>query len=387
MSVSSKSIVILSVVICAVFTVLVVAYVLGAVRQRGLDSDEGFFSPVYSPDGQYVYFIQRNTSGTVVVTKPADLLFSPAELDVSVAKDSFVLKRMHVENGQTEELRRLPPSPTEGGRFQMLGTPFHYAGIRLRFKEDQQLEYKVCLTIHQGSSVKEYMSSGPWNNATAGADNADVWKPAACMIQGYDEWPLFGDWELQEVHRPGFFPVAIVAYNHVTQEVRTLIKNKHYDQLFPKGVPLQQLAKNSRRTGIERDQTVRRVYKELVDKYKAMGMSEVPAALRAGKDMQQLGYFPKTTMLVARRLTPADTRSINKDALFKVPKGEMDSGVFHDIEEAIARPGEEVDKGGEYHIHRDYSNSARLNKFLQAGNTRFYIEYLGQTYELTIKRP
>lgn len=66
----------------------------------------------------------------------------------------------------------------------------------------------------------------------------------------------------------------------------------------------------------------------------------------------------------------------------------MQSGVFHDIEQAIASPGEEVDKDmGGYHIHRDYSNSARLNKFISAGNTRFYVEYLGVTYELTIKPP
>jgi hypothetical protein len=52
------------------------------------------------------------------------------------------------------------------------------------------------------------------------------------------------------------------------------------------------------------------------------------------------------------------------------------------------QPGEEIDKDmGGLHIHRDYSNSARLNKFISAGNIRFYIEYLGVTYELTIKPP
>ena len=140
---------------------------------------------------------------------------------------------------------------------------------------------------------------------------------------------------------------------------------------------------------MERDQTVRRVYKELLDKYKAMGMGDNQAGLRAGKDMQQLGYFPKSTMIVARRLSRAEAaRNVDNDALFKIAKGEMESGVFHDIEQAIARPGEEIDHNmGGYHIHRDYSNSARLNKFLNTRPMRFYVEYLGETYELTIKRP
>lgn len=388
MSGTSKSAVLVVGIICVLFAALVVVFVRGAVGQRGVNSDEGYYSPVYSPDGQYVYFLERRTSGTVVVTKPADLLFSPAELDVLVTQDTFILKRMHVENGEIEEIRRLPPSPTEGRRFQMLGNPFHYAATRLRFTEDHQLEFKVCLTIHQGSSVNEYLSSGVWGGANGAAKINDGWKSSACMIQGYNEWPVFGDWELQEVRRPGFFPVAIVAYNHVTRDVRVLLKNKDYDQLYPNGVPLPKILENSVRLGVERDQTVRRVYKELVDKYKAMGMLDNLARLRAGKDMQRLGYFPKSTVIVARRLRRAEARNLNKDALFRIPEGEMESGIFYDIEQAVARPGEEIDQlFREYHTHRDYSTSARLNKFLKAGKTRFYVEYLGVTYELTIRRP
>ena len=373
----------------AVLALLVVLFVRQAVSQRSVSSDEGYYSPVYSPDGQYVYFIERRASGSVTQTRPADFLFSPAEYDVQVAHDTYILKRMHVQKGETEELRRLPPAPTEGQRFQMLGHFFHYAGVRLRFTEAQQLEFKVCLTIHHGSAVREYMSSAVWVEPSGAAPLDDAWKPSACMIQGYNEWPIFGDWELQEVRRPSFFPPAIVAYNHVTRDVRVLVNNKDYDQLYPKGVPLAKLVENSVRSGVQRDQTVRRVYKELVAKYQAMEPLDNDARLRAGKEMQKLGYFPKSTMIVARRLSRSQAASkVDKNALFKIPKGEMESGVFHDIEKAIAKPGEEVDKNfGEYHTHRDYSNSARLNKFLDTGKTRFYVEYLGETYELTIKRP
>ena len=387
MSHTSKTTVIWGVVICVLLAALVVGvFVRGAMSQRGVKSDEGYFAPVYSPDGQYVYFLERSTSGTVEQTS-APALFSPAKFDVQVAKDRFILKRLHVENGQIEELRRLPPSPIEGRRYEKVGSPFHVPGARLRFTEDHQLEFTVCLTIYQAPIAKEYLSSGIW--ASGAAEITDAWKESACMISGYDEWPLWGDWELQRVPRFGFFPVAIVAYNHVTRDVRVLVKNRDYDRLYPNGVPLRLLVENSNRAGMERAQTVRRVHKELLLKYKAMGMTEVQALLRTGKDMQQLGYYPKTTMIVARRLSRTEAaRNRDKDALFRIPKGEMESGIFHDIEQAIARPGEEIDKSsGDYNIHRDYSTSARLNKFLQAGNTRFYVEYLGETFELTINRP
>jgi hypothetical protein len=118
-----------------------------------------------------------------------------------------------------------------------------------------------------------------------------------------------------------------------------------------------------------------------------MGMGEMQALLRTGKEMQRLGYYPKSTMIVARRLDRTAAGRVDKAALFSIEKAEMESGIFPDIEKAIASPGEEIDKTYDYHTHRDYTTSARLNKFIKAGNTRFYIEHLGETYELTIKRP
>lgn len=66
----------------------------------------------------------------------------------------------------------------------------------------------------------------------------------------------------------------------------------------------------------------------------------------------------------------------------------MASGIFHDIELAIASPGEEIDHDIDgYYIHRDYTTYARLNAFPGTGKTRFYVRYLDQTSELMIKRP
>ena len=389
MTATSKSIVLSGVVIGVLLAAVVVVFVGRAVSQRGGTSFEGYYAPVYSPDGQHVYFVERRISGTVKETKGTDLFFSSPEFDVFVETDTFSLKRLHVQSGQIEDLIRLAPSPIEGRRYEKTGSPFQVSDARLQFTKERQLQFNVCLTDHQPPRVQEYMSSGVWSEAQRVAEISRSWEKSHCEMSGYDEWPLFGDWELREIRGSGMLPAAIIAYNHVTGAGKVLVKNKEYDRLYPDGVPVRQILEYPLRADMERTQTVRRVHEELLQKYKAMGMGEMQALLRVGKDMQRLGYYPKTTMIVARRLTGAEATAskLDKEALFSIAKDEMASGVFPDIEEAIARPGEEIDKSSDYHIHRDYATSARLNKFIKTGKTRFYVEYLGETYELTIIRP
>jgi hypothetical protein len=387
----SKSIVLSSVVTCALLAVLAWVGLRGAVSQRGLEHYEGYFAPVYSPDGQYVYFIERQTSGTVKETRTGDFFFSSSEFDSFVAKDTFSLRRLHVQSGQVEELIRLSPSPIEGRRYEGIGSAFQSPDARLKFTKGGQLEFNVCLTAHQVPMAKEYFSSGVWIEAQHAAEISRSWQESHCEVSGYDEWPLFGDWELIGVlGGRHYFTPAIVAYNHVTGGVKVLVKNKDYDRLYPNGVPLRQIQENSRRPGMERDQAVRRTYEELLQKYKAMGMGEFQAHLRTGKDMQRLGYYPKTPTIGARRLgrEEAAKTELDKDALFSIAKAEMESGIFQDIERAIASPGQEIDKDSDvYFTHRDYSTSARLNAYLKTGKMRFYVQYLGNTYELTIRKP
>jgi hypothetical protein len=98
-----------------------------------------------------------------------------------------------------------------------------------------------------------------------------------------------------------------------------LPKNKRYDYLYPRGVPLRQIQESSQRKKMER-----------------------------------------------------------RDGI----------GNFLDIEKAVASPGEEIDHDTDgYYIHRDYNTTVRLNDYLKTGKTQFYVRYLGETHELTIKKP
>jgi hypothetical protein len=98
----SKGIVLFSVVTCALLAVLAWYWVCVATSQRGVESYEGYFAPVYSPDGQHVYFVERRTSGITKETRTEDFFGGSSEFDVFVAKDTFSLKRLHVQRGQIE---------------------------------------------------------------------------------------------------------------------------------------------------------------------------------------------------------------------------------------------------------------------------------------------
>ena len=381
MKVSRKKFLLPVLLICAVVAVG------WACMRGGMESYEGYFAPVYSPDGQYVYFVERQTRGDARVTEMGGL-FSDAKYDVFVAKDTFTLNRLNLATGRVEELIRLAPSPLEGRRYEARGQPFESAEARLRFTKEKQLEFGVCLTAYQMPVAKNYWSSGVWVEPQRAAMDLRSWQDSYCQTGGFDESTISGDWEVMQVNGGRhWFPVAIVGFNHITRNVKVLVKSNDYDRAYPTGVAVTELEKNSRRALIEHHQKVNRTYEALMQQYKAQGMSDIEAELQTGKEMERLGYYPKSTKIVARRLSSAEAAKIDKAALFTIVKPEMASGIFPDIEKAIASPGEEIDQDGEYHIHRDYSNSARLNAFLSSGKTQFYVRYLDQTYELTIKKP
>ncbi len=384
-----NSLVLLSLFTCALLAVVAGACVRG-LSQHEMEDYDGYLAPIYSPDGQYIYFVERSTTGKVKQTKaPSFFLDGGPKFDVFAAKDTFSVKRLHRQSGEVEELMHFAPSPIEGKSYESIETPFHVPEARLSFSKSGQLEFTVCLTIHQVPLAKTYTSSGVWVAAQHAAEISRSWVESHCEAGGYSEWQLFGDWELMEIQGElGYSPAAILAYNHITRDQKVIVKNKDYDRRYPHGVPLQKIVDNSRRSTIERAQAVNRNYEELMQKYRAMGMSEIEAGLRTGKDMQRLGYYPKSTTIVARRLAREEATKVNRNALFSIAKDEMESGIFHDIEKAVANPGEEIDRDfPPYPTHRDYSNSARLNAFLETGKTQFYVRYLGATYELTIKRP
>src|SRR4051794_4237286 len=91
-------------VIAAAMLVLVVALAASASVQH----HEGYFSPVISPDGNYVYFVKRVTTGLVW---GAGIEFFTPPAHVRPWHDQFELCRVKMDGSNFETLYRWPGSP------------------------------------------------------------------------------------------------------------------------------------------------------------------------------------------------------------------------------------------------------------------------------------
>lgn len=149
---------------------------------------------------------------------------------------------------------------------------------------------------------------------------------------------------------------------------------------------MRELLEVSRKKDIERVAELNRVRAELVARYRAQGLSEIDAWLRSNRDLEDRGYLPKSPRIVARRLEQADAAAMSALPLFDIADGEMASGIFPDIEKALAAPGVEIDKSiGKYIVHRDYRNSEKLNAYFAAGAREFLVRFRGELYRIEIR--
>ena len=133
-------------------------------------------------------------------------------------------------------------------------------------------------------------------------------------------------------------------------------------------------------------QDLERTHAELTARFEAEGLSSHQISMRVIDEMQRLGFYPAPATLTARLLVTGET--LPALPVFAIADDEMASGVFPNIEKAVATPGKAVKKGmGRYVIHRDYQNSEELNNFSDAGGTRIVVRYQGHDYEVTYDKP
>ena len=168
-----------------------------------------------------------------------------------------------------------------------------------------------------------------------------------------------------------------------------LIYTPRYRENFPGGMPEERwLAEHSIASKVERQQNMRQAHERAFSRFRAQGLPEGEAMLLTNKEMQRLGYYPKSDTITARRLSGAERfAALDAESLIEIADGEMRSGVFPDIEKALADPGTAFDKSmGNYVIHRNYVNSAKLNARIADRATKFLIAYQGELFEVVIER-
>ena len=353
---------------------------LAIVMRAGIDGRIGYHAPIFDTDGRRILFVERRTRGFSFglgyehFTPPAHAF---------VLSDSFRLRRLDPATGAVETVRTWPGSPLEGRWLNTYrGRLYTLPRIRLRHGEGGHLEYAIRLWIPVQPRSEQYGLQARWNNKTLRLEERAEWSTEFTHTGGHLEDAVGPDTELMAPPGPDYYPSAILARDLGTGEIRTLLAGPDHAAAYPDGVPDRWLAEHSVAKDVARIRRIRTDHATSLARHRARGLSEGDAYNAAGRDMQRLGHYPKSPTLTARHVTTSAAGT----PLIEIPVGELQSGVFPDIERSLAKPGTAVDKSGRYIINRDYRNSAKLNAMTKADVRTFWVKYRGEMYEMVIER-
>jgi hypothetical protein len=357
----------------AVVAVFALAQLIGIFA---MERHEGFFAPVWSADGQQVYYIERNTRGLVwglgweMFTPPASAY---------VFSDRLTLRRLDIASGKTEVLERFDGSPVTGRVTKHYrGRIFNFMSARIG-PTDAGVEFLVRMNVPRVPRSETWALAGTW---TANQPSKAQWTGKHAGNTAAPDAVLTNGIELITVRGRESFPAAVLAIE-ADGSYRVLIKNGKFARLYRDGVPPRHIADRSNRTRIERSRELTRVRTDLVDKHKAQGLNDGEAILRANDDMEELGYRPKSPRILATPLEelPPDVR------VFEIPNEYFRVGLFQDIAAAIAAPDSEVKTStGTYLKYYDDEVGLRLKEWRNAGNDRFAVRTGGALYLLEVRR-
>ena len=343
------------------------------------EAHTGYFGPAFSRDGKYVYAVTRETRGFTWGTGWEH--FTPPAYAYALS-DRFSLVRIEVDSGRSELLETWGSSPiTQRIVREYRGRVFNTASAVVRPEDAGAVRYEVGMAIPVVPLSEVHRIAGIWV-PNGGKSQRGEWTRQGFSGTGLSEPVLAGPVEVFTLPGPEFFPCAVVLLDHGTMTTRVIAKSSAYAGRYPNGPKMEELLPVSRKKDIERVAELVRVRDEHVARYRAQGLSEIDALLKTNRDLEDLGHLPRSPRMVATRLASAAPAL----PLFEIAEAEMASGVFPDIEKAIAAPGEEIDKSmGKYIIHRDFANSAKLNAHFSGGDRDFLVRFRGQTYRIEVR--
>jgi hypothetical protein len=364
--------------------VLIAMLVLALVGTAGLiaavrRSADGYFSPQFTPDGAAVVVVVRQARALVLgfgyetFTPPAHVL---------VTRDRFSVVRVALVDGRVETLTGFPASPVEGTWIQTY-RPSLYGSAHghLRWAAPEALEYEIGVTVPRQPTSDTYVTRRRWDGIKASWIESAPWERGYTGMGGDEASQLNGDREVVAVRAGGAMPCAVVIVTKGQANARAVLEAAECREAHPDGYDVTALADVLRRSEIERLAHLERTHRDLVASARARGLSEGDAALEAIRGMQRLGLYPKPSTIVATRALQAPAGA----AVFAISDEEFRVGLFTDIREALDRPGEEVEKAGEYVIHRDFDTSRQINEHLADRQDReFYLQADGALWRLVV---
>jgi hypothetical protein len=357
--------------------------VIAAARLTGVVAvphESGYFFPVFAPDGQSVFVVRRDVRALVAgfgwegFTPPAR---------VRVLRDRFDLLNIRLADGSATVVESFPPSALEGRTIEAYhGAIFGDARAHLRWADASHMDYEIAVTSYDVPQARTFVVRKVWNPGAGRFDQTGPWRETSATMSGDEPQQLHGDLEAIAVHGNEQMPCAIAVLRRGDTSGRAIVETRACREKYPGGFPAAVLAPLSRRADIERFETIRSTYAELIERGRRAGLPEGQAMLDAGEEMSRLGLFPKPTKLVA-----ASVDCANAAPIFEIKDEEFRVGLFQDIERAIASPGHEVNKSmGAYISHRDYTTSREINTYLAAGHSSFVVRARGACWDMRIEK-
>ena len=364
-------------------TVLIAAALIYWSGLVAYDRHTGYYAPVFAPGEDAVYYIQRDTTG-LSWGIGWEGFSGPAS--ARAVSDTISLRRLELATGDATILETWDSTPIVGRTIRSYRPKLYkYLGVRLRAETPDRVEYAFKLSLRDETTIRQFGVSGVWSTDHEIVARGE-WGEGFVSLSGHSRWPIRDTVELFAAYAYGAHSPALLAHDHQTGTTKVLLDTNAFHTLYPDGVEPKWIAEWSKREDMIRIQDLERTHAELTARYEAEGLSSHQVAMRVIDEMQRLGFYPAPDTLTARLLAAGET--LPALPVFAIAEGEMASGVFPDIEKAVATPGEAVEKGmGRYVIHRDYQNSATLNEFFNAGGTRMIVRYQGHDYEVTYDKP
>jgi hypothetical protein len=288
---------------------------------------------------------------------------------------------LRLADGRQAVVEEFPQSPLAGGRISAYHPAiFGVTQVHLHWADPEHLDYEVAVTRHDTPLSRTFVVRRTWQSADRRYLKTSAWEETSTGFGGDEPQQLHGDLEVIAVPGNDAMPCGLAVLRRDTVAASTLIQTDSCRRKYASGLTAAVLAPLSRRRDIEHAETVRRTYADLTARGRQSGLPEGEALLEAGRQMQRLGLFPKSTSLTAHR-QECGTRP----AWIQISDEQFQVGLFPDIERAITRPDEEVAKSiGAYIVHRDYGTSQEINALLAAGQSELFVAARGGCWRLTL---
>jgi hypothetical protein len=238
--------------VAAVLGICAFVYLAGLVA---VERHRGYLAPVWGADGGAVYLVQRDTFG--VVWGMGWEHFSPPAY-AYVLSDRFSLRRLDPESRTVEVLEAFDGSPVAGRVTRHYrGRIFNGASARIAPAEGG-VEFLIRMNVPKQPRSETWALAGTWApDAPSGARWSMEWAGTTAT----EDAVLMNGVELIAVKGRESFPAAVLAVE-ADGEARVLLKNDHFDDLYPDGVPPRQIAERSSRERIERVRDFTRAQEE-----------------------------------------------------------------------------------------------------------------------------